>query len=120
MHFKLFRKSRDVTMSVSYISISCNFIIKYYVNRKITSLDIYKINMTSGQAFYCTNEKGKSEKDFFFCCNYRSYPCHTSTSDREKHGKVRQHWRKKRKKTSVLIKRAKSDSYLTYGQSCKT
>jgi hypothetical protein len=22
--------------------------------------------MTSGQAFYCTNEKGKSEKDFFF------------------------------------------------------
>ena len=26
--------------------------------------------MTSCQAFYCTNEKGKCEKNFF--CNYRS------------------------------------------------
>ena len=27
--------------------------------------------MTSCQVFYCTNEKGKCEKIFFFC-NYRS------------------------------------------------
>jgi hypothetical protein len=37
LQLKLFRKSRDATMSVWYISISCNFIIKNYVNRKITS-----------------------------------------------------------------------------------
>jgi hypothetical protein len=43
----------------------------------------------------------------------------TSTSNHEKHGKVWQHWRKKRKKPCVRIKRVKSDSYLTYGQSCK-
>jgi hypothetical protein len=29
-------------------------------------------------------------------------------------------WRQKRKKKRVRIKRVKSDSYLTYGQSCKT
>ena len=29
--------------------------------------------MTSCQTFYCTNEKGKCEKNWvFFCCNYRS------------------------------------------------
>jgi hypothetical protein len=51
-HLKLLRKSRDVTISVSYtISalISYNFIIKNYVYRKIVflSFDIYKIIMTS-------------------------------------------------------------------------
>jgi phenylpyruvate tautomerase PptA (4-oxalocrotonate tautomerase family) len=29
-------------------------------------------------------------------------------------------FRKRKKKTCVRIKRVKSDSYLTYGQSCKT
>ena len=29
------------------------------------SFDIYKFIMTSCQAFYCTNEKGKCEKFFF-------------------------------------------------------
>ena len=28
--------------------------------------------MTSCQTFYCTNEKGKCEKNCFFFCNYRS------------------------------------------------
>jgi hypothetical protein len=40
LQLKLFRKSRDVMQSVSYIItalLSCNFIIKKYVNRKITS-----------------------------------------------------------------------------------
>jgi hypothetical protein len=41
-------------------------------------------------------------------------------SDHEAHGKVRQHWRQKKKKAYVRIKRVKSDSYLTYGQSYKT
>jgi hypothetical protein len=40
-----------------------------------------KIIMTSCQTFYCINEKGKC--------------------DHEKHGKVRQHWRLKRKKKHV-------------------
>jgi hypothetical protein len=108
-------------MSISYISISCNFIITNDVNRKITSyiyLVIYKINITSCKTFYCTNEKGKYEKIFF--CNYRSYPC--------KH--IDQWPRKTRESTTALktktkprvrIKRLKSVSYLvTYGQSCKT
>ena len=80
--------------------------------------------MTSCQTFYCTNEKGKCEKNcFFFILQLpiRTTLFNTSTSDHEKHGKVRQHWRqKKKKKTCVRIKRVKSDSYLTYGQSSKT
>ena len=74
LQLKLFRKSRHVTQAVSYIIaalISCNFIIKNYVSRKITSyiflLIFTKIIMTSCQTFYCTNEKGKCEKIFF--CN---------------------------------------------------
>ena len=31
--------------------------------------------MTSCQAFYCTNEKGKSEKNFFFVITGQNYPC---------------------------------------------
>ena len=61
------------------------------------SFDVYKIFTTSFQAFYCTNEKGKCEKIFF--CNYdQATLVNTSTSDHEKHRKVRQHWRQKRKK----------------------
>ena len=79
--------------------------------------------MTSCQAFYCTNEKGKCEKNFC-ACNITDQDwttlVNTSTSDLEKHGKVRQHWGQKRKKTCVSIKRLKTDSYLTYSQSRKT
>ena len=45
--------------------------------------------MTSCQAFYCTNEKGKCENDFFVITD-QDYPC--QHIDHEKHGKVRQHW----------------------------
>ena len=76
--------------------------------------------MTSCQAFYCTNEKGKCEKNCFMQLTIRTTLGNTSTSDHEKHGGVRQHLRQKRKKSYVHIKRVKRDSYLTYGQSCKT
>ena len=42
-----------------------------------------------------------------------------STSDHEKHRKVRQHWRQKRKKACAYIKRVKTDSYLTYDHNVK-
>ena len=75
--------------------------------------------MTSCQTLYCTNEKGNCENIFFFVITDQDYHC--QHSDHEKHGKVRQDCRqKKKKKTCVRIKRVKSDSYLTYGQSCKT
>ena len=76
--------------------------------------------MTSCQAFYCTNEKGKCEKNRVLYLRVRTILVYTSTNDHEKHGRVRQHWRQKRKKAYVRIKRVKSDSYLTYGQSSKT
>ena len=79
--------------------------------------------MTLCQTFYCTNEKGKCEKNCFFLqLPIRTTLVNTSTSDHEKHGKVRQHWRQKRKKkpsTHVRIRRVKSDSYLTYGHHVK-
>ena len=55
--------------------------------------------MTSCQAFYCTNEKEKCEK-ICFAITDQDYCTlvNTSTSDHEKHGKVRQHWRQKRNK----------------------
>ena len=77
--------------------------------------------MTSCQTFYCTNEKGKCEKNFFFC-NYRSrlpLSTHrpvTTKNTRESTTALAT----KKKKNRVRIKRVKSDSYLTYGQSCKT
>ena len=76
--------------------------------------------MASCQTFYCTNEKGKWEKNFF--CNYRSgLPLSTHRPVTTKNtGKNDSIGAKKEKKTCVRIKRVKSDSYLTYGQSCKT
>ena len=53
--------------------------------------------MTSCQAFYCTNEKGKCENDFFVITN--STLVNTSTTVREKE--------------HACIKQDKSDSYLT-------
>jgi hypothetical protein len=41
------------------------------------------------------------------CLPIRTTLVNTSTSDHEKHGKVRQHWRQKRKKACVRIKRVK-------------
>ena len=48
------------------------------------SLDIYKINITSCQAFYCTNEKGKCEKNFIFVITDPTL-VNTWTSDHKKH-----------------------------------
>ena len=70
--------ARDVVQSVWYnISalIMCNFIIKNYVNRKITSyiyLLIFTISLWPHVKRFITlkHEKGKCEKIFF--CNYRS------------------------------------------------
>ena len=69
--------------------------------------------MTSCQTFYCTNEKGKCEKNFFFFCNYRSgLPLSThqpvATKNTGKYVSIGDN-----KKTCVRIKRVKSDSYLT-------
>ena len=77
--------------------------------------------MTSCQTFYCTNEKGKWE-NICFGCNYRSgLPLSTHRPVTTKNtGKYDSIGDKKEKKTCVRIKRVKSDSYLTYGQSCKT
>ena len=61
---------------IVYISalISCNVIIKNYVNRKIKSyiyLLIFKISLW----LYCTKEKGKCEKNFFVVITDQDYPC---------------------------------------------
>jgi hypothetical protein len=70
--------ARDVVQSVWYnISalIRCNFIIKNYVNRKITSyiyLFIFTISLWLHVKHFITlmHDKGKCEK--MFLCNYRS------------------------------------------------
>jgi hypothetical protein len=78
--------------------------------------------MTSCQTFYCINEKGKWEKNFCCCCNYRSgLPLSTHRPvTTENTGKYDSIGDKKGKITCVRIKRVKSDNYLNYGQSCKT
>jgi hypothetical protein len=110
---------RQVSM---YISISCNFIIKYYVNRKITSYNYIWI-FTKSIWLYVKRlialTKRESVRRVFFKITDPTL-VNTSITVREKHEKVRQHWIQKRKKAGVRIKRVKSDSYLTYGQSCKT
>jgi hypothetical protein len=74
---KLFRKSSDVTIVVSYIIsalISCNVVITNYVNRKIMSY-IYLLIFTISLWLYCTKEKGKCEKNFFVVITDQDYPC---------------------------------------------
>ena len=66
--------------------------------------------MTSGQVFYCTNEKGKCKKNFLLQKPVITILVNTSTSNHEKHWKVRQQWRQKRKKACVRIQRVKTDS----------
>ena len=71
--------------------------------------------MTSCQTFYCTNEKGKCEKNcfFFIFCNYRSgLPLSTHQPVTMKNmGKYESIGDKK---TCVRLKRVKTDRYLTY------
>ena len=75
--------------------------------------------MTSCQAFYCTDEKRKCEKNFF--CDYRSrLPLSTHRPVTTKNTGKYDSTGNKKEKAYVRIKRVKSDSYLPYGQSCKT
>ena len=103
--------------AVSYIIaalISCNFIIKNYVNRKITSY-IYLLIFTKSSLHvkhFIALTKRESVRRIFIC-NHR--PVTTKyTGKYDSIGDI------KRKKAYVHIKRVKSDSYLTCGQSCKT
>jgi hypothetical protein len=73
--------------------------------------------MTSLQAFYCTDEKRKCEKNCF--CNYRSYPCQHIDQWRRKTRESTTALETTKTKARVRIKRVKSDSSLTYGQSLK-
>ena len=95
----------DVVQSVSYnISalISCNFIIKNYVNHKIRSyiyLLIFTISLWLHVKHFIALTKRESVRRIcFLLLPVRIILVNTSTSDNEKHGKVRQHWRQKRKK----------------------
>jgi hypothetical protein len=121
---KLFLKSRDITIAVSYIIsalISCNSIIKHYVSRKITSY-IYLLIFTKSLWLHVKHfialTKRESVRRIVFIITDQDYPC--QHIDHEKHGKVREHWRQKRKKACVRIKRVKTDIYLIYAQSRKT
>jgi hypothetical protein len=62
---RLFRKSFNCRYNPRMDYAFCLLTVVYL------SFDIYKITMTSWQTFYCTNEKGKCEKNCFLC-NYRS------------------------------------------------
>ena len=78
LQLKLFRKSRDVTIAVSYIIaalISCNFIIKNYVNHKITSyiyLLIFTKSLWLHVKYFIALTKRVSVRRICCCCNYRS------------------------------------------------
>ena len=78
--------------------------------------------MTSCQALYCINEKGKCERIFFFVNTDQDYCTlvNTSTSDHKKTQENTTTLATKKEKAYVRIKQAKSDSYVSYGQSCKT
>ena len=80
LQLNLFRKSRDVTKTVSYIKsalISCNFIIKNYVNRKITSY-IYLLIFTKSLWLHVKHfialTKRESVRRFFFVITDQDYP----------------------------------------------
>ena len=117
----------DVVQSVWHnksAMIRYNCIIKNYVIRKITSY-IYLLIFTKSlwlhvKHFIALTKRESVRRIFFLQLPDQNYPLstHRPVTDHEKHEKVRQHWRQK--KTCVHIKRVKSDSYLTYGQSCKT
>jgi hypothetical protein len=108
--------------SIMSALISCNFMIKNDVNRKITSY-IYLLIFTKSLWLHFKHfialTKRESVRRIFFC-NYRSkLPLSThwpvTTRNTGKYDSIGD-----KKKTCVRIKRVKSDSYLTYGQSCKT
>jgi hypothetical protein len=121
LQLKLFRKSRDVTIAVSYILsalISCNFIIKKYVNRKITSY-IYLLIFTKSLWLHVKHFIALTERESvrrIFLCNY---PCqHIDMWPRKTRERTTVLGTKK-KKACVRIKRVKTNRYLTYDLSRK-
>ena len=116
-----FRKSRDVTVSVSSIIsalISCNVIIKNYVNRKITSY-IYLLIFTKSlwhhvKHFIALTKTESVRRIAFLVITDQDYPCqHIDQWPRKTRESTTVLATKKGKKTCVHIKRVKSDSYLT-------
>jgi hypothetical protein len=112
---KVFRKSRDVTIAVSYIIsalISCNFIIKNYVSRKITSYIFFLIFTKSlwlHVKHFIALTKRESVRRIFYC-NYRS-GLRSSTH------RPRKTWEST---TALTTKNKKACVRITYGQSGKT
>jgi hypothetical protein len=97
--------AHDVFQSVSYdISalISCNFIIKNYVNRKVTSyiyLLIFTISLWLHVKHFIALTKRESVKRIvFFVITGQDYPCQHIDQWPRKTRKLRHHWPQKLKK----------------------
>ena len=102
--------------------ISYNFTIKNYVNRKITSyLLIFTKSLWLHVKHFIALTKRESGRRIFFGITDQDYTCqHIDQWQRKTRESTTALAIKKKKKTCVRIKRVKSDSYLTYGQSCNT
>jgi hypothetical protein len=98
-------------IAVSYIIaalVSCNFIIKNYVNRKITSY-IYLLIFTKSIWLHVKHFITLTERE-----SVRRLPLSTHRPVTTKNtGKYDSIGDKKKKKVCVRIKRVKTDSYLT-------
>ena len=68
---------------------------------------------------YCTNKKGKCEKNFFFKCTDQDYPCQHIDQWPRKTRESTTALGTKKKKACVHIKRVKTNRYLTYTLSRK-
>ena len=75
--------------------------------------------MTSCQACFCTNQIGKWERNYVFVITDQDYPSQHIDQWPRITRESTTTLATKKKKTCVRITRVKSDSYLTYGQSCK-
>jgi hypothetical protein len=120
LQLKLFRKSRDVTIAVSYIIsalMSCNFIIKNYVSCKITSyiyLLIFAKSLWLHVNHFIALTKRESVRRFFFVITDQDYPCQHIDQRPRKTRESMTTLTTKKKKACVRIKRVKTESYLTY------
>ena len=107
LQLKLFRKSRDITVSVSSIIsalISCNSIIKNYVNRKLTSY-IYLLIFTKSLWLHVKHfialTKREGVRMIFFVITDQDYPCQH----------IDQWPRKTRESTPALVTKKKKNMY---------
>ena len=106
--------AHDVVKSVSYnISalISCNFIIKNYVNRKITSyiyLLIFTISLWIHVKHFIALTKRKVWEDLFFVITDQDYPCQHIDQWPRKTRESTTALATKNKKTCVRVKRKTS------------